>query len=97
VLIPDFQLFYQLSENEEVPDALQQGIGYLFVIPESIQHSVSQCKRLGAMKEGVLQHHWIMPNGHIRDSVLYSILLEEWPACRERIEQILHTAFGTRR
>jgi N-acetyltransferase len=46
-------------------------------------------ERLGAVKEGVLRHHWIMPDGHIRDSVLYSILLEEWLASKERLEQIL--------
>jgi N-acetyltransferase len=46
-------------------------------------------QRLGAVKEGVLRHHWIMPDGHLRDSVVYSILAEEWPACKERLENIL--------
>lgn len=50
-------------------------------------------ERLGATREGVLRHHWIMPDGHIRDSVLYSILLEEWPASKERLAQILQVAF----
>lgn len=54
-------------------------------------------ERLGAVKEGVLRHHWVMPDGHIRDSVLYSILLEEWPVCKERLEQILHTAFSAQK
>jgi len=51
-------------------------------------------ERLGAVKEGVLRHHWVMPDGHIRDSVLYSILLEEWPDCKERLERILQATFG---
>jgi RimJ/RimL family protein N-acetyltransferase len=54
-------------------------------------------ERLGAVKEGVLRHHWIMPDGHLRDSVLSSLLLEEWPACKERLEQFLHADFGTQR
>jgi N-acetyltransferase len=44
-----------------------------------------------------VRHHWIMPDGDLRDSVLYSLLLEEWPACKERLEQLLHAAFGTQR
>jgi RimJ/RimL family protein N-acetyltransferase len=54
-------------------------------------------ERLGAVREGVLRHHWIMPDGHIRDSVLYSILLEEWPMCKEHLEQLLQAASGTKR
>jgi RimJ/RimL family protein N-acetyltransferase len=41
---------------------------------------------LGAVKEGILRQHWILPNGRIRDSVLYSILLEEWPEVKRRME-----------
>ena len=43
-------------------------------------------ERLGAVREGVLRHHRIMPDGYLRDSVYYSILLEEWPAVRARLE-----------
>ena len=31
-------------------------------------------ERLGAVREGVLRHHRIMPDGYLRDSVYYSIL-----------------------
>ncbi len=48
-------------------------------------------ERLGAVREGVLRHHWIMPDGHLRDSVLYSMLTEEWPASKERLEHILNS------
>ena len=40
-------------------------------------------ERLGAVREGVLRQHWILPSGRIRDSVLYSIVQDEWPAVRE--------------
>jgi hypothetical protein len=49
-------------------------------------------ERLGAVREGALRQDWIMPNGRVRDSVLYSILLDEWPACKARLEKTLQTA-----
>src|SRR5207302_1238038 len=46
-------------------------------------------ERIGGVREGVLRHHRIMPDGYLRDSVYYSILLEEWPAVKARLEAIL--------
>ena len=46
-------------------------------------------ERLGAIKEGVLRHHRVLPDGYLRDSVYYSILAEEWPGVRERLEAML--------
>ena len=34
--------------------------------------------RLGAKEEGMLRSHMIMPNGRVRDSMLYSIVKHEW-------------------
>lgn len=39
-------------------------------------------ERLGAVREGVLRNHKILPDGYLRSSVYYSILAEEWPAVR---------------
>ena len=36
--------------------------------------------RLGAVREGVIRADRITWNGHVRDTVLFSILKEEWPA-----------------
>jgi RimJ/RimL family protein N-acetyltransferase len=38
--------------------------------------------RLGAKQEGVLRNHRRMPDGSLRDTVVYSILDSEWPAVR---------------
>ncbi len=46
-------------------------------------------ERLGAVREGVLRHHRIMPDGYLRDSVYYSILAEEWPAVKAPLEGVL--------
>jgi len=42
--------------------------------------------RLGAKQEGILRKHLILPSGRIRDSVLFSIIDEEWPEVRARLE-----------
>jgi RimJ/RimL family protein N-acetyltransferase len=46
-------------------------------------------ERIGAVKEGVLRNHMILPNGRIRHSVFYSILDTEWPDVKKRLEKIL--------
>ncbi|EQD45974.1 GCN5-related N-acetyltransferase [mine drainage metagenome] len=40
---------------------------------------------LGAVREGVLRHQVILPDGFRRDSVYYSILAEEWPEVKRRL------------
>jgi RimJ/RimL family protein N-acetyltransferase len=36
-------------------------------------------KRLGAVREGVMRADRITWNGHVRDTVLFAILRDEWP------------------
>ena len=43
-------------------------------------------EKLGAVKEGILRKHIIMPDGYIRDTVMYSITDDEWLAVKERLE-----------
>ncbi|HSB65064.1 MAG TPA: GNAT family protein [Anaerolineales bacterium] len=43
-------------------------------------------EKLGAVKEGVLRNHMILSNGFIRDSVMYSILPQEWPEVKKALE-----------
>lgn len=42
--------------------------------------------RLGAKEEGVLRRHMITETGRFRDSVYFSILDDEWPAIKRRLE-----------
>lgn len=51
--------------------------------------SQAAVERLGATKDGVLRGHQIMPDGRLRDSVVYSILDHEWPAVRIRLNGLL--------
>jgi N-acetyltransferase len=46
-------------------------------------------ERLGAVREGVLRHHMLYPDGSWRDTVYYSILRDEWPAVRDRLRERL--------
>ncbi len=46
-------------------------------------------ERLGAVREGVLRSHYIMPDGRRRDSVYYSILDTEWQAVKAHLEKLL--------
>lgn len=45
--------------------------------------------KLGATREGVLRHDMITWTGHVRSSVVFSILAEEWPAVRASLDERL--------
>jgi RimJ/RimL family protein N-acetyltransferase len=44
-------------------------------------------ERLGAKLDGILRQHMIMPDGHIRDTAVYSIIREEWPEVKAGLER----------
>lgn len=46
-------------------------------------------EKLGAVKEGLLRNHMIMPDGYFRHTVMYSITNDEWPAVKARLESRL--------
>ncbi|EJW16216.1 GNAT family N-acetyltransferase [Paenibacillus alvei] len=50
-------------------------------------------QRLGAVLEGRLRRHRVMEDGYIRDSNVYSIVDEEWPQVKERLEQFLNQVY----
>lgn len=56
-----------------------------------ILNQVSQraIEALGAQKDGLIRHYQARRDGSVRDTVMYSILLGEWPAIRERLERRL--------
>ena len=48
--------------------------------------SQAAIERIGGVREGTLRRHMRMLDGHIRDSVYFSILADEWPSVRDRLE-----------
>jgi N-acetyltransferase len=51
--------------------------------------SQAAVERLCAVREGVLRRHVRMPDGFLRDTVYFSILAEEWPPVKARLEERL--------
>src|SRR5437764_10249985 len=49
------------------------------------QQSRAAILRLGAKQEGILRKHLILPSGRIRDSVVFSIIDDEWPEVKARL------------
>jgi len=49
------------------------------------ERSQQAIARLGAVREGTLRHHMRHRDGTWRDSVYFSILAEEWPQVRSRL------------
>ncbi|MNL23039.1 putative ribosomal N-acetyltransferase YdaF [compost metagenome] len=42
--------------------------------------------RLGAKQDGVLRSHSRMPDGSLRDTVVFSIIASEWPTVRAHLQ-----------
>jgi RimJ/RimL family protein N-acetyltransferase len=53
------------------------------------ERSQKAIERIGAVREGVLRNHMILPDGRIRHSVFYSILNTEWSDVKRRLETML--------
>ncbi|HMD88651.1 MAG TPA: GNAT family protein [Anaerolineaceae bacterium] len=47
------------------------------------ERSQRALERIGAVKEGILRDHMILPDGTVRSSVYYSILAGEWIAVKQ--------------
>jgi RimJ/RimL family protein N-acetyltransferase len=49
-------------------------------------HSQAAIEKLGATYEGVLRASFIQPDGHLRDTVYYSVLPGEWPRVKAGLD-----------
>lgn len=56
------------------------------------QHAI---ERIGGVREGVLRAHMVMPDGFVRDSVMYSITAAEWPEVRRRLQEMIDRRSGS--
>lgn len=52
------------------------------------RRSQAAIERLGAKRDGVLRNHMILPDGRIRDTVVYSILQSEWPGLKKNLQYL---------
>jgi len=53
------------------------------------QRSQNAIARLGARPEGTLRRHRLRPDGSWRDSVYFSMLIDEWPTAKARLTERL--------
>ncbi|HLF03211.1 MAG TPA: GNAT family protein [Anaerolineales bacterium] len=53
------------------------------------ERSQRAIERLGAVREAVFRKYTIMPDGHQRSSAFYSIIDDEWPSVKARLEAFL--------
>ena len=47
---------------------------------------------IGAKEEGTLRRHMVLGDGHVRDTVYFSVLDHEWPAVKTSLDERLATA-----
>jgi len=52
------------------------------------ERSQNAMLRVGAIREGTLRKHMVVP-GHVRDTVYFSVIAEEWPAVKSRLAEML--------
>ena len=50
------------------------------------ERSQAAIARLGAVREGVLRHQYIRRDGSLRDTVIFSIVPQEWPAVKANLQ-----------
>ncbi|MGH8807020.1 MAG: GNAT family N-acetyltransferase [Noviherbaspirillum sp.] len=53
------------------------------------KRSQTAIERLGAKRDGVLRNHMIMADGRIRDTVVYTIIQNEWPGVKQNLRHRL--------
>ena len=46
------------------------------------QRSQNALERIGAVREGVFRQHMVVQEGHLRDSVYFSVIDRDWPAMK---------------
>ena len=93
-----FKLFWGTAVN---PEAKLLVLEYAFEILGAVRvqfksdarngRSHRALEKLGATREGVLRRYQTRPDGFVRDSVIFSVLEDEWPLVRSRLEAQLRS------
>lgn len=66
------------------------GFGRVKIQTDAVNlHSQAAIAKLGAQREGVLRRHTRRADGTFRDTVVFSILVDEWPTVKQRLEDRL--------
>lgn len=69
------------------------GMGRVKIQTDNVNtRSQAAIAKLGATKEGVLRRHRRRADGSFRDTVVFSVLVDEWPRVKAGLEQRLGTS-----
>ena len=52
--------------------------------------------RIGAKEEGIFRKHMILSSGRVRDTICFSIIDDEWPEVKTRLEKFLFSNCSSR-
>lgn len=63
-----------------------------FKTDERNLRSRAAIKKIGGVQEGIFRKHMILPDGHIRNSVYFSIINDDWPSVKANLEALLGRA-----
>jgi RimJ/RimL family protein N-acetyltransferase len=75
--------------------AFDCGFGRVKIQTDALnQRSQAAIARLGATREGVLRRHTRRSDGTFRDTVVFSVLRDEWPAVRADLQARLESALS---
>jgi N-acetyltransferase len=75
--------------------AFDCGFGRVKIQTDAVnQRSQAAIAKLGAVREGVLRRHTRRADGTFRDTVVFSVVREEWPAVRAGLERRLGVPRG---
>lgn len=73
------------------------GFGRVKIQTDGINaRSQAAIAKLGAVREGVLRRHIRRADGTWRDTVVFSVLIDEWPGVRDRLESRITAALRER-
>ncbi|OKP94929.1 hypothetical protein A3849_28965 [Paenibacillus sp. P46E] len=93
--------FWRTAVNTESKSLLLQycfeSLGFIrvnFTIVGDNLRSQQAIERIGAVREGILRKHRITAEGSILDTVLYSIIDDEWPAVQANLHYLLHVKYA---
>ena len=71
------------------------GFGRVKIQTDAINHrSQAAIAKLGAIREGLLRRHMVRPDGTTRDTVVFGITIDDWPAVKARLLARLGAASG---
>jgi len=66
-----------------------EAIRVQFKVDTRNEAGIKALERIGAVREGLMRSERILMDGFIRDAYVYSIIKEEWPAVKARLNELL--------